>query len=61
MKKFEYKGVYIKKLTDIDEFDKVGEEGWELVSVVPAYINNGYKAIFKREKIEEKKSIALND
>lgn len=61
MKKFEYKGVYIKQLTNIDEFNKVGEDGWELVSLVPAYTNSGYKGIFKREKVEEKTTIPLND
>lgn len=59
MKKFEYKGVSIKNLGDIEEFNNVGSEGWELVSVLPGY-GNGYKGIFKRE-IDDTDKIVLND
>lgn len=61
MKKFEYKGIYIKQLTNIDDFNKAGEDGWELVSMIPAYANNGYKGIFKREIVEDANKIPLND
>lgn len=61
MKKFEYKGVYIRKITELDDFNEAGSEGWELISILPAY-SNGYKGIFKREIIEEDSTkITLND
>lgn len=61
MKKWEYKSVTIKKITDMVEFNEVGENGWELVSVIPTNVTGGFKGIFKREIIQEKPKDLLVD
>lgn len=52
MKKWEYMSINVKRLNDMTEFNEVGEQGWELVNVVPAATIGNFKGIFKREYIE---------
>lgn len=53
MEKWEYKSVTIKRLTDTSEMDEEGQDGWELICVLPSYNNCGYIGILKRKIIEE--------
>lgn len=60
MKKWNYKTVTIKRINDICDFNKEGEDGWELISILPLDNGYGYKGIFKRE-VEETKQTILTD
>lgn len=60
MKKWNYKTVTIKRINDICDFNKEGEDGWELISILPLDNGYGYKGIFKRE-VEEAKQTILTD
>jgi hypothetical protein len=57
MKKWNYKTVTIKRINDICDFNKEGEDGWELISILPLDNGYGYKGVFKREVEEGKQSI----
>lgn len=61
MKKWNYKCVAIKRMTDINEFNKEGEDGWELVTIVPSYNNCGIKGVFKKEITDDKPQQILHD
>lgn len=61
MKKWEYKTVGIRKITDISEFNEVGNEGWELVNVVTAAAIGGFRGIFKREVKQKQNKELLVD
>ena len=62
MKKWEYKTVSIKRLTDSSEMNEEGQNGWELINVLPSYNNCGYRGIFKREIIDDTQvKTMLND
>ena len=61
MKKWEYKTHGIKRFADIDEFNQLGEEGWELVSVMQNTTIGGIKGIFKRELLDEPKKELITD
>lgn len=56
MKKWDYRTISIKRLTDIEDLNEEGKNGWELVNILPSYNNCGYRAIFKRECITESTS-----
>lgn len=60
MKKWNYKTVTIKCINDVCDFNKEGNDGWELISILPLGNGYGYKGVFKRE-IEETKQTILTD
>lgn len=60
MKKWEYKYISIKKLNETEGLNNEGEDGWELITILPSD-TYGYKCIFKREVNNETKQINLND
>lgn len=49
MKKWKYKAINIRPTFNIGDFDVLGKEGWELVSVMQVPNIGTNKAIFKRE------------
>lgn len=49
MKRWKYKTVGIKRLSDVSELNVLGQEGWELVNIISGGDAYGYRAIFKRE------------
>lgn len=52
MKKWEYKIINIKRLSDVSELNELGNDGWELVNVISGETFCGFRAIFKREIIK---------
>lgn len=55
MKQFEYKTISIKRLNDNNDINNYGSQGWEVITIITDSFNSGYKAILKREILEEKK------
>jgi hypothetical protein len=53
MARWEYKKIGIKRLNDIDELNKCGSEGWELIYLIADSLSGGYKGIMKRELINQ--------
>ncbi len=51
MRKFEYTQL-VGSNYSLNEFNELGQEGWELVSFVVAFQGHGSIAIFKREVVE---------
>lgn len=50
MKQWEYKVISLRDMFDSGNLRESGDEGWELVSIVPTTSIGGLRAVFKREK-----------
>lgn len=54
MKQWEYKVISLRDMFDSGSLRESGDEGWELVSIVPTTSIGGLRAVFKREKEQPK-------
>lgn len=53
MQRWEYKAFTPKRQTDnVDEFNRLGEEGWELVGITVNSVMGTFYALFKRPKTD---------